>query len=197
MKLRRTTSDLGAALDDMLAAGGRVHLWRENECVKYEPLSCGVGTVVSIRVQYRCSRCRKQMATVEDYTAANGQAVLLFVGKAFRRGFDGDAGPVLEGYTHHAFLMPDYGREPFCMCPTHGPLRIDAEKVHRDTQRSIELGKGQGRRTEEERTTRAISLPPLRSDWKAADLPERKAPGPPDLEVVRAFWERYGVTYGE
>ncbi len=159
----------GMVKDDVLATGGQFVLCTEQGNTTYKPLAPPIGAIVTVRVQYKCGRCkragREPAAQVEDYDVPEQGRVLLFRGRVFERN-DDDGRPVLVGRTHHAFVLPDYGREPACACPEHGGLAITAEKVRRDVARSIELQTGARiRRSERERVTQVVRLAPLREHW--------------------------------
>ncbi len=122
-----------------------------------------MGTVVTLRGKYRCSRCGEVCGELEDWQV-DGEQVVCFTGKefawsAFRR--------QVVGFTVRTLLTPDYGSPPMTMCPTHGPLDVTAEGLRRDAVRSVDVELGQARG----KATRNVKIAPLHAEWDG--VPER------------------------
>ncbi len=165
VRRNRTTPGEAMNLDAKLRLGGKVVICREGgDNTVYEPLAPALHTQISFRVRYRCGACsRSPAAEVEHFTAANGTEVLCFIGKCYLERDDGQR----VGFTRYAFIEPDYGAEPLCECPEHGPLELSRTQLRRDIDRSIAVQLRQSR-TGSEKVTRTVRLRP-RQESHAAD----------------------------
>lgn len=141
-----------STIDDLLATGGRHNQHNGGGTwTTHEPLVPALGAVVLERVRYRCALCPGPVvAWVTDYVAeATGEKVLLFTGRVF-----GDHGTNhAVGLTAHAFLWPDLGTAPRCMCSQHGDLEVTATDALAHAHHSVAIQTGNTYRTADQSAT--------------------------------------------
>ncbi len=138
-------------IDDEIAMGHAVNVHRDGAWTQHAPLVPAVGDVVATRVRYRCALCPGPVvARVTDYVAeATGEKVLLFTGHVFR-----DLGTDhAVGLTIHAFLWPDLGTAPRCMCSEHGELEVTATDALAHAHHSVAIQTGNTYRTADQSAT--------------------------------------------
>jgi hypothetical protein len=126
--------------------GGAVVLCHEDGSqTSLEPLAAEVGSVITLRAEYRCATCQKPVGRIEDYEAGtHKRRVFVFVGQVVARD---DQRPE----TVVAFLDPPSTVEVTTECVRCGPLEIDRATAELHVQISLRAEAGSRRATLQEK----------------------------------------------